>query len=69
MNLLRPHHPNDNALFPNRCLPNAYDFGAPDDTEWYVKDIMAHKWSGCTIQFEVKWSRGDTTWEPLVNCN
>ena len=21
------------------------------------------------IQFEVKWSLGDTTWEPLANCN
>ncbi|KAF8225848.1 hypothetical protein L208DRAFT_1504189, partial [Tricholoma matsutake] len=69
VSLLRPHHPNDDMLFPNRCYPDTYDFSAPDDTEWYVKEITAHKWCGHTIQLEVKWSLGDTTWEPLANCN
>ncbi|KAF8218403.1 hypothetical protein L208DRAFT_1505035 [Tricholoma matsutake] len=68
VSLLRPHHPNNDMLFPNRHHPDAYDFGAPDDTE-YVEEITAHKWCGHTIQFEVKWSLGDTTWEPSVNCN
>ncbi|KAF8219427.1 hypothetical protein L208DRAFT_1340306, partial [Tricholoma matsutake] len=76
VSLLRPHHPNDDVLFPNRRCPDAYDFGAPDDTEWYIEEITAHKWCGpeettyhCTVHFEVKWSLGDTTWEPLANCN
>jgi hypothetical protein len=69
VSLLRPHHPNDDTLFPNRRYPDAYDFGAPDDTEWYVEEITAHKWCGRSVQFEVKWSLGDTTWEPLANCN
>jgi hypothetical protein len=69
VSLLRPHHPNDDALFPNRHTPEAYDFGAPDDTEWYVEEITAHRWVGRNVQFEVKWSLGDTTWEPLANCN
>jgi hypothetical protein len=69
VSLLRPHHPNDDALFPNRCYPDAYDFSALDNAEWYVEEIMAHKWCGCLIQFEVKWSLGNTTWEPLANCN
>ncbi|KAF8218402.1 hypothetical protein L208DRAFT_1505034, partial [Tricholoma matsutake] len=69
VSLLRPHHPNDDVLFPNRHYPDAYDFSAPDDTEWYIEEITAHKWCGHTIQFEVKWSLGDTTWEPLANCN
>ena len=68
VSLLRPHHSDDNALFPNRLHPNAYDFGAPDDTEWYVEEITAHKWCGCTIKFAFKWSLGDTTWEPSANC-
>jgi hypothetical protein len=34
-----------------------------------VEEITAHRWVGCNIQFEVKWSLGDTTWEPLANCN
>jgi hypothetical protein len=42
VSLLRPHHVNDNALFPNRCYPDPYDFGAPDDAEWYIEEIMAH---------------------------
>jgi hypothetical protein len=69
VSLLRPHHPNNNALFPNRCTLESYDFGAPDDTEWYVEKITTHRWVGCSIEFEVKWSLGDTTWEPLTNCN
>ena len=35
--LLRPHHANNDALFPNRRYPDPYDFGAPDDAEWYVE--------------------------------
>jgi hypothetical protein len=30
---------------------------------------MAHRWKGHEIEFEVKWSLGNTTWEPLANCN
>ena len=69
VSLLRPHHPNNDTLFPNRHTPEAYDFSAPDDTEWYVEEITAHRWVGRNIQFEVKWRLGDTTWEPLANCN
>jgi hypothetical protein len=69
VSLLRQHHPNNDALFPNRHTPEVYNFGAPDDTEWYVEEIMAHRWVDHNIQFEVEWSLGDTTWEPLVNCN
>jgi hypothetical protein len=67
--LLRPHHANDDLLFPNRRYPDPYNFGAPDDAEWFMEEIMAHRWRGCNIEFEVKWSLGDTTWEPLGNCN
>ncbi|KAF8223150.1 hypothetical protein L208DRAFT_1318368, partial [Tricholoma matsutake] len=74
VSLLRPHHPNNDVLFPNRHYPDGYDFSAPDDflnndTEWYVEEITAHKWCGHTIQFEVRCSLGDTTWEPLAKCN
>ena len=69
VNLLRPHNANDDALFPNRNYPDPYDFGAPDDTKWFVEEIIAHRWKGRMIEFEVKWSLGDTTWESLANCN
>jgi hypothetical protein len=69
VSLLRPHHVNDDALFPNRHYPDPYNFGAPDNAEWYVEEITAHQWKGCKVEFEVKWSLGDTTWEPLLSCN
>jgi len=33
VSLLRPHNPNDDALFPSRRKVQLYDFGAPDETE------------------------------------
>src|SRR5215475_5742169 len=42
VSLLRPHHANDDALFPNRTTVDAYDFGTPEDAEWYVGDPSAH---------------------------
>ena len=69
VNLLRPHVPNDDVLFPNRHKPEPYDFGAPSSAEWYVDEITGHRWKGKTPEFEVRWNLGDTTWEPLDNCN
>jgi hypothetical protein len=34
-----------------------------------VEEITAHRWKGRKVEFEVKWSLGDTTWEPLSSCN
>ena len=42
-----------------------YDFGTPEDGEWYVDEIKGHRWRGKNLEFEVRWSQGDTTWEPL----
>jgi len=33
MSLLRPHSPNDDALFPNRRKVQPYDFSMPDKME------------------------------------
>jgi hypothetical protein len=65
VSLLRPHNANDDALFPNRARAEPYDFGTPDDGEWYVDEIKGHRWRGRHLEFEVRWSQGDTTWEPL----
>ena len=65
VNLLRPHNANDDALFPNRMKAEPYDFGTPEDGEWYVDEIKGHRWHGKNLEFEVRWSQGDTTWEPL----
>jgi hypothetical protein len=69
VSLLRPHHPNDVMLFPNRKKAEPYNFRAPDDAEWYVNEIVGHRWKGKSIELLVKWNLGDFTWEPLANCN
>jgi hypothetical protein len=43
VSLLRPHHPNDDVLFPNRRKAEPYDFGAPEDTKWYMDKIVRHQ--------------------------
>jgi len=42
ISLLRPYHASSDALFPNRLQPEPYDFGAPDNQEWFVDDIIGH---------------------------
>jgi hypothetical protein len=43
--------------------------GTPEDTKLSVGEIVSHKWKGKSIEFLVKWNLGDSTWEPLANCN
>lgn len=69
VSLLCPYHANNDTLFPNRSQPDPYDFGADDDAEWFVEDIVSHRWNKSKLEFEVKWSLGETTWEPLAGCN
>ena len=68
ISLLRPYNASNDALFPNRIQPEPYDFGTDDDQEWFVDEILGHRWDGRDLELEVRWSLGDTTWEPLANC-
>ena len=68
ISLLRPYNASNDVLFPNRVHPEPYDFGAPEDHEWFIDEILGHRWNSGGLEFEVHWSLGDTTWEPLVNC-
>ena len=69
VSLLRPYRATDDLMFPNRVQPEPYDFGAPDDQEWFIDDLIGHRWSnGKDLEFEVRWSLGDTTWEDLSSC-
>jgi len=68
--LLRPHHPSEDSRFPNRMQPEPYDFGSSGEQEWFVDEIVGHKWTGPKkVEYQVRWSLGDTTWEPHANCN
>ncbi|KAF8238264.1 hypothetical protein L208DRAFT_1497903, partial [Tricholoma matsutake] len=69
MSLLWPYHANNDTMFPNRVQREPYDFGMPDDQEWFVEDLIGHRWTeGNNLEFEVQWSLGNTTWEPMSSC-
>jgi len=68
VSLLRPYNASNDALFPNQMQPEPYNFGALDNQEWFVDEILGHHWDGRDLNLEVRWSLGDTTWEPLANC-
>ena len=67
--LLKPYYPSYDSVFPNRLQPEPYDFGVTDDHEWFVDEIIGHRWKGKKVEYEVRWSLGDTTWETHANCN
>ena len=66
---LRSYHANNDVLFPHQEAHMYYDFGTPDDQEWLVDEIMAHKWDNNKLLFQVRWNLGDTTWEPDGACH
>lgn len=67
--LLQPYHATNDAMFPDRVHPEPYNFSAPDDQEWFDKELKGHQWiNGKNLKFEVRWSLGNMTWEPLSAC-
>jgi hypothetical protein len=53
-------------MFPNRVHPEPYDFGTLDDQEWFLDELIGCRWgNNKNLEFEVRWSLGDTTWELL----
>jgi Chromo (CHRromatin Organisation MOdifier) domain len=69
VSLLKPHVPNDDDKFPSRDIHVFYDFGYGEEAEQEVDEILAHQWDGRALRFLVKWSSGDSTWEPLKSCD
>ena len=45
-----------------------YNFGHNEDQEWLIKEILANKWTNNDLEFQVKWTVGDVTWELLSSC-
>ncbi|KNZ77453.1 hypothetical protein J132_05411 [Termitomyces sp. J132] len=58
VSLLHLYKASDNVLFSNRAMPEPYNFGAPDNQEWFVDDLVGHHWKGNNLKFEVHWSLG-----------
>jgi hypothetical protein len=61
--------PNDDERFPRRDVQTFYDFGLPEEAEWFVDEIIGHRWTRNKLDLQVRWSLGDVTWEPLSTCN
>ena len=46
-----------------------YNFGTTDEPEWFIDEILAHCWvDQAHLEFQVHWTLGDITWEPLAEC-
>jgi len=46
VSLIRAHVPNDDERFPRCDTKSCYYFGAVDEPEWFVNEILAHRWVG-----------------------
>ncbi|KXN93005.1 hypothetical protein AN958_09737, partial [Leucoagaricus sp. SymC.cos] len=71
VSLLRPYNASNDALFPSQNKPEPYDFGIDNEHEWFVDKLIGHRFTGHNnknLEFEVRWSTGDTTWEPYQAC-
>ena len=69
MGLVQMFVTNNNELFPKQDVKSFYDFGQDDEQEWLVEEITSHHWSNSKeLKLEVRWTLGDTTWEPLASC-
>ena len=67
--LIRPFVPNDEVHFPKKEAKLFYDFGNNNDQEWFINEIIAHKWEGDKdLYLQVRWTLGDVTWEPYTTC-
>ena len=67
-NLVQPYIKKVDILFPKRDTKVYYDFGNDKDQEWFVEEILAHKWTNNDLESQVKWTVGDITWELLSSC-
>ncbi|KAJ7088193.1 hypothetical protein C8R44DRAFT_583676, partial [Mycena epipterygia] len=68
--LLRAHEASDDTIFPSREAQHFYDFGMPDDQEWFIEEIEKHDWvSSRSAKFWVKWTAGDYSWETPTALN
>ena len=67
-NLVQPYVKNNDILFPKREAKSYYDFGNKDKQEWFINEILSHKWTNNNLELQVKWTLRDVTWEPIDSC-
>ena len=55
--------------FPSETRSHFMDFSQDDEQEWLIEEITSHRWlNPKELKLEVRWTLGDTTWEPLAAC-
>jgi hypothetical protein len=54
-------------MFPGHESKCFYDFRMLDNDEWLVDKITGHNFTGRSIEFNVRWTARDHTWEPSTN--
>jgi hypothetical protein len=68
-NPVRRYIANNDDLFPKREAKSFYDFGVTADEEWLVDEIIVHRRiNSKELEFQVRWTLGDVTWEPMSAC-
>ena len=67
-NLVWPYVKNNDILFPKREAKIYYNFGHNDEQEWFINEILAHRWTNNNLELQVKWMLGDIIWEPIDSC-
>ena len=69
MGLIQKFVANNDELFPKRDVKSFYDFSQDDKQEWLIEENTSHRCSNSKeLELEVRWTLGDTTWEPLASC-
>ena len=49
-------------------MKSFYDFSQDNEQEWLIEEITSHRWlNSKELELEVRWTLGDTTWEPLAS--
>ena len=56
------------TIFSKQEANTYYTFGNDDEQEWFIDEILAHKWANNDLELQVKWVLGDVTWEPISSC-
>jgi hypothetical protein len=57
---LHAYSANDDTLFPHQEAHLYYDYGMPNDQEWLVDKILAHKWDKKKLSFQIHWNLSTT---------
>ena len=69
VSLVRALIPNNDERFPRHDTATCYNFGTTDEPKWFIDEILAHRWvDQAHLEFQVRWTLGDVTWEPLAEC-